>query len=588
MRKHTRMEKPNQLDNAQAQQFSDSGGDFRSVMDHAPVGMALVNDNQQIIYANKSFLDMLAYSVSDLMKLTLDEISPADKLSRAWLQFERLQAGKIDFLQDECQWARKDGTLIWVAVSASVQNGTKGRQIIIQLTDIEQQKRAENALAYKESRWNYALEAAGQGVWDHDIRADKMFCSRMWRVMRGYGPDDDLDTSVEALLERIHPDDRKRIQDTVGKQDSGEEGYDTLEYREMHKDGHYIWIYSRGRPIEWAADGSAIRTVGTDTDVTRQKLIEAQLAAEKERLRVTLQSLGEGVISTDAQARIIFMNDIAVQMTGWQAEDAIGQDIKLVFRSKLHTEDGGMEQFDSVAQCLKTGEICRPEEYSRMSSQTGTRLYIRESAAPVRAEDGTMIGAVMVFQDTTVRRKLQEELTYSATHDSLTRLPNRMAFDAKLQLMSGNTVSSARQHVLCLIDLDHFKLVNDEGGHSAGDALLKDVANHLRAHCRHFDFASRIGGDEFAVILEDCSTNDALVIAQKMVDSISGQKFQWGNTSFKIGASIGIAPLISGECNEDVVYRQADAACYEAKAKGRNCVVVASKKPRRRGFFNRR
>lgn len=565
--------------------FAESSGNIRGVLEHAPVGMALVNTDNQITYANKSFLELLGYTSSDLTHLTLAAVSPTDKLSSAWVQFERLSAGAIDTLHEECQCTRKDGTLIWVAVSASAQISANERQIIVQLTDMEQQKLAEKTLAYKESRWNYALEAAGQGVWDHDIRAEKMFCSRMWKVMRGYGPDEELDSSVEALLERIHPDDRKRIEETVGKQDRGEEGFDTLEYREKHKDGHYIWIYSRGRPIEWSADGTAVRTVGTDTDVTRQKQVEALLAAEKERLRVTLQSLGEGVISTDAQAHIIFMNEIAVQMTGWQADDAIGRDISAVFRSELETQDGGLVQSKSVATCLKTGEICRPEEYSRMISQTGVKLFIRESAAPVRTKDGIIIGAVMVFQDTTSRRKLQEELTYSATHDSLTRLPNRLAFDAKMQMMSKPLDSEPCRHVLCLIDLDHFKRVNDEGGHSAGDALLKIVADHLRANCRQHDFASRIGGDEFAVILSSCSISDAKIIAQNIVDSISGQKFEWGSSSFKIGASIGLAPIAAGECDEDVVYRLADAACYEAKEKGRNRVVVASKKPRRHGFF---
>ena len=141
--------------------------------------------------------------------------------------------------------------------------------------------------------------------------------------MRGIPRGEYVDPSQEAWLRRVHPDDVPRIRANVHKQNVGEDGFETLEYRERHRDGHWIWILSRGRPVEWDADGHPARTIGTDTDITLLKTVEAELADEKERLRVTLQSIGDGVISHRRRARITFMNPIAEAMTGWPCSEAM-------------------------------------------------------------------------------------------------------------------------------------------------------------------------------------------------------------------------------------------------------------------------
>jgi PAS domain S-box-containing protein len=239
--------------------------------------------------------------------------------SAVMLQFDRVMRGELKDLRIECRLQHRDGNPVWALLAASLlRSDVTGRPLyaIVQIINIDRQKRAEAALAESESRWNYALESAGQGVWDHDVRRDDMFYSRMWRRMRGIPDDEYVDPSQEKWLERVHPGDVQRILETVKKQDHGVDGYDTLEYRERHRNGGWIWILSRGKPVEWDAEGNAIRTVGTDTDITRLKLAEGQLAQEKERLRVTLHSIGEGVISADDDGRVIFMNPVAEIMTG--------------------------------------------------------------------------------------------------------------------------------------------------------------------------------------------------------------------------------------------------------------------------------
>src|SRR5690606_28432565 len=150
--------------------------------------------------------------------------------------------------------------------------------------------------------------------------------SHMWRVLRGIPDNEPIGENHDLKwLERIHPDDRERVRSDSKKQGLGRDGHDTLEYRELTRDGRYIWILSRGKPIEWDESGRVLRSVGIDTDITHLKTVEHELAAEKERLRVTLEAMADGMISTDAEGRIVFMNPAAEALTGYSASQAQGR-----------------------------------------------------------------------------------------------------------------------------------------------------------------------------------------------------------------------------------------------------------------------
>src|SRR5690606_15083587 len=192
------------------------------------------------------------------------ELIHDDDSAAARQQFGRLMRGEVDDYRGEHQFRHADGDPRWVMVAASVLHSDATGQpvyLITQITSIELQKKAEAALAHSESRWNFALESARQGVWDHDIRTDTMFYSRMWRIMRGIPPDEEVDGDQAKWLARIHPDDLQHVLDNVDRQDRGDASFDALEYRERTRDGSYIWILSRGKPVEWDADGNAVRTL---------------------------------------------------------------------------------------------------------------------------------------------------------------------------------------------------------------------------------------------------------------------------------------------------------------------------------------
>ena len=554
--------------------FDQSGALLRKVMESAAVGMALVGVDARMIYVNRAYETMLGLVPdSCLGRAAEDMLLEADR-QMVMLRFGQLMRSEIDDFRLECRMKHADGSPLWTLASASLlRSDTTGRPLyaIVQIINIERQKRAEEALAATESRWNYALESAGQGVWDHDIRKDDMFYSRMWRRMRGMDDDEQVDPAQDKWLARVHPEDVPRVLSTVKKQDAGEDGYDTLEYRERHRDGHWIWVLSRGKPVEWDADGKPLRTVGTDTDITRLKTVEAQLADEKERLRVTLESIGDGVISTDADERIIFMNPMAEAMTGWSEADAMGHPVQDVFVAK--SEATGEPAVDHVAFCLASGRPSQIEDDVILASRDGTGCGVNGTAAPVRTEDGRVVGAVLVFKDVTDTQEQRRRLAHSANHDALTGLPNRSAFALALTEAQRQASTELRTHALCFVDLDRFKPVNDTAGHAAGDALLQKVAQVIRTTCRANDFAARIGGDEFVLLLADCSIANARRVAKKVVAAVAALDFGWNGALYKIGASIGVA-AVSADIPGDPL-ALADAACYEAKAAGRGRVSIA-------------
>lgn len=539
-----------------------------AAVDCAGGGIALLLPGGSLAYVNRTFAEAIGRTPESLVDTRVGDLAHPECTANAADRIAALFAGETTAFRGECRLLHADGRPIWVLVVANRMPGTDAAPcVVLQATNIDAQKRAELELPFSASRWAFALDAARQGVWEHDRRTGKMFYSPMWRTMRGMAPDEEVDGRQEAWISRMHPEDVPRILARVGRQDLGEDGFDTLEYRERHRDGRWIWILSRGRPVEWDGNGTPTRTLGTDTDITQFKQVEAELAKEKELLKVTLESIGEGVISTDAERRVTFVNPMAERLTGWSLGEALGRPVEEVCRllgTLLHPIDS----------CLTSGNLFFADEDAVLVSRAGLKRDIRSSAAPLRTPDNRLIGAVLVFQDVSVARALQRQLAHSATHDALTTLPNRAAFDSALASVVAQAVDERRRHALCFIDLDHFKPVNDGAGHAAGDALLRMVADEIAGNCRPQDFSARVGGDEFAVLLSDCSIAVARRIALRISNSIAAIRYEANGVVYQLGASVGVAPIGGTDLDPEEIRRRADEACYRAKAAGRRKVVV--------------
>ncbi|ODC02913.1 ammonia permease [Terasakiispira papahanaumokuakeensis] len=314
-------------------------------------------------------------------------------------------------------------------------------------------------------------------------------------------------------------------------------------------------------------------------DITERRRIEEQLSQEKRLAQVTLASIGDGVITTDRSGQVTYLNPMAEQLTGWSREEAEGQKINEVYQ--LIDDELNVNLPNPVFQLFNRPD--RPvkhtgEQHRALIPRSGEPIPIQDAAAPIRHTDGHLIGAVLTFSDVSVSRRLARKLAHQAAHDALTGLINREEFERRLNSLLSqyhpaaplHGESKSRHNILCYLDLDQFKIVNDTCGHIAGDELLRQLANLFRSRLRATDELARLGGDEFGVLLYQCEMQEARQIAENIRAMVENFRFSWQNKSFAIGVSIGLVPIDGLGHELSPLLGAADAACYAAKEAGRN------------------
>lgn len=309
---------------------------------------------------------------------------------------------------------------------------------------------------------------------------------------------------------------------------------------------------------------------GMVRDISERKQVEAQLHRERDLAQVTLASIGDGVITTDESGLVRYMNPVAERLTGWRTDEARGQPVSSVYR--LLDEQSGESLPNPVRAVLSWGQVVPRLEHALLVRRNEQRVAVLDTAAPIRSRDGFLIGAVLVFHDVTVNLNLARELTHQASHDALTGIPNRRAFERRLTECLARPREPGTEDIVCYLDLDQFKVVNDTCGHVAGDELLRQVVVLLREQMRTSDMLARLGGDEFGLILFTCPLEQALVLTERIRDAIEHYRFAWEGKVFSIGVSIGVVRVDVNERNIGPVLASADAACYAAKESGRNRV----------------
>ncbi len=302
----------------------------------------------------------------------------------------------------------------------------------------------------------------------------------------------------------------------------------------------------------------------------RHSEFEAQRA--KELAEVTLHSIGDGVITTNHNGRVVYMNPVALRLLDVELDEIQGQFLPDIM--PLVGEVDGESLEHPILACLRENRTVELDTDCALKLSNGQMVPIADSAAPIRDNDGSLRGAVMVFHDVSVARNLQHELTFQASHDPLTGLYNRREFDRELTRALERADRDSQHHTLCYLDLDQFKVVNDTCGHAAGDQLLQKLTAYLQSHLRKADVLARLGGDEFGLLLVHCSLKRAIDVANALRETVNEFRFHWQGKSFQIGVSIGIAELTSSTGSAAAALAAADMACYAAKEDGRNRVHV--------------
>lgn len=318
-----------------------------------------------------------------------------------------------------------------------------------------------------------------------------------------------------------------------------------------------------------------INTMAASLEYAREldkKRSEDLLYNEKSRAMTTLESLGEGVITTDQHGFISYINPTASRLTGYNTEDAIGQHLHQIFRT---SNTATYKEFDyPIQSCIDFGAIIRHDALLRLTNRNGDDIVIRDTSTAIYDKNNNAIGAVLIFDDFTSMHNMAERLVYQASHDDLTGLANRREFETQLENSLHEVHSGEAEHVLCYIDLDQFKIINDTCGHAAGDELLRQLSQLIKGKVRGHDILARLGGDEFGIILKNCPTDRAVVIANNILTTLASFIFSWGTKQHQVGASVGLVALNKTQLSLSDAMIAADSACYIAKEQGRNRVHI--------------
>ena len=425
--------------------------------------------------------------------------------------------------------------------------------------------RATELLGELEQRNELVGLTANDGIWDFDGQSKRIRLSRRWKEMLGYEQNSDEVTPDWYRL--VHPDDMSRVQAKMRAHLEGKSQFFESVHRMKHQSGEWRWMTSRAKALQ-DDRGRLVRLIGVEMDITERKLYEEALFREKESAQITLRSIGDGVITTDADCMVEYINPVAEELTGWKVDDASGRAIDEIFRG-FHEET--CEPLENpLAVSIRRNRPIKSVRPTLLIRRDGNELYIESTASPIRDGKGDVTGGVLVFHDVSESRELNRRLSYHASHDILTGLVNRREFESRLERALKSAKARETSYALCYLDLDQFKIVNDSCGHSAGDALLGQLGALLKSKIRWRDTLARLGGDEFGVLLESCSLEEALKTAEILRIAISEYKFVWDDRSFRLGASIGVVPITAD--NEDVaaLLSAADNACQAAKEAGRN------------------
>lgn len=418
-----------------------------------------------------------------------------------------------------------------------------------------------------QERNELALYSANDGLWDFDTLNNRVYLSPRWKAMLGYDEADVGQAPDWRTL--VHSDDMSRVQAAIRDHVAGKTPIFESMHRMRHATGEWRWVISRAK-AKVDGKGRLLRLVGVELDITERKLYEEALFREKESAQITLQSIGDGVITTDAKGVIDYVNPVAEALTGWRLEDGQGRAIEEIFRS-FHEET--CEPLENpLAVAIRRTRSIKSVRPMLLIRRDGNEIYVESTASPIRDGSGAVSGGVLVFHDVSEARELNRRLSYHASHDVLTGLVNRREFENRMERALKSAKARETSYALCCLDLDQFKIVNDTCGHSAGDALLGQVGALLKSKVRWRDTLARLGGDEFGVLLESCSLDEAMRTAEALREAVRNFKFTWEERTFRLGASIGVVPISADNADVASVLSAADSACQAAKEAGRNRV----------------
>lgn len=425
-----------------------------------------------------------------------------------------------------------------------------------------ERRTTRQALTLSEARFRAMSDASPLGIFVSDIHGECVYTNAAYHKISGLNLEQTLGTNWSMA---IHPDDRRRVLLEWRAAALGEAEF-TSEARFLRPDGSIVWARLNAAAM---LDGRQARGhVQTVEDISERKASEDALFEEKERAQVTLNSIGDAVLTTNLPGNVTYLNQVAEMMTGWSLEKAIGRPLSEVFR----IVDGTTREVapNPAQRAISENRTVGLAANSILLRRDGVESAIEDSAAPIHNRDGQVAGAVIVFHDVSESRAMALKMAHLAQHDFLTGLPNRALLTERLSRAIGQARRHSKRVGMLFLDLDYFKHINDSLGHAVGDQLLQLVAERLAVCVRDTDTVCRQGGDEFVILLAEIEhARDAAPIAEKLLAAF-GEPCLIAGHELHVSLSIGISVYPDDGMDADAVMKNADTAMYHAKANGRN------------------
>ncbi|EKP4477817.1 diguanylate cyclase [Cronobacter dublinensis] len=541
---------------------------FRNAMEYSAIGMALVSTEGSFLQVNKALCTFLGYTPEQLASMSFQQLTYPEDLHADMALVEKLLNGEMNNYSLEKRYYTRAGDVVWALLAVSIVRQRDGSPLyfIAQIEDITDLKRTEWVNKRLMERITLANEAGGIGIWEWELGTEVIAWDQ--RMFELYEVPPHTRPTYQLWKSRLLKEDVAQAEATIQEALRSRVPF-KLEFRIQVKNGVRHIRALANRVLN--KQGEVERLLGINMDMTEVKQLNEALFQEKERLHITLDSIGEAVICTDVAMNVTFMNPVAEKMSGWRQEEAIGQPVLAILRITFGDNGPLLEDIHSGDATHASTGI---DQDVVLHCRSGGNYDIHYTITPLSTLEGENIGSVLVIHDVTESRKMLRQLSYSASHDALTHLANRVSFEAHLKRLLQSVSDTHQRHALVYIDLDRFKAVNDSAGHAAGDALLRELASLMLGMLRTTDVLARLGGDEFGLLLPDCSLENARTISERIVAAINEYPFVWESRLHRIGASAGITIIEAANNQAQEVMSQADIACYTSKNAGRGVVTV--------------
>jgi len=420
-------------------------------------------------------------------------------------------------------------------------------------------RRIARTLRSSERRFRESMEHSPLGIVLLDRGGKWTFINSAMRQMLGYSRSELAHLDIESFA---HPDEVADIYQRWTQLLEGKVESYKINRRFRRKDGTWLWAHCA---VSLTRDdaGAPKHFVAQVESLEERRVAEARLANEREFLRITLDSIGDAVITADAEGRITYMNDPAVALTGKQLVSTRHQPLHEVLR--LTQAETATAAPDIIERCRRDKTFVKRDEPCALERPDGSTCYVSDTATPVVDAGGTLSGFVVVLHDVTLSLQRTRELHHRADHDALTGLLNRAAFERSVHQAFSLAGRIGTPGSLIVVDLDKFKAVNDAAGHAAGDAVLRHVAAVMHRSVRPSDAVGRLGGDEFGVLLAECEPARSREVAARLREVLNPLMTNWEGVTHATGASLGLAHCETRFNDPSEWLKAADLACYESK-----------------------